>query len=283
MSQPDIKTVNLHDSQIQYLHYSGKGPAIIMLHATGFLPWLWHPIAEKLNKKHSFEIIAPYFCDHREVAPEEGGVQWVLLAEDLFSMCQKLKIEKAHLIGHSMGAVVATLSHTINKLQAEKMILIEPIFLPDQIYETQMTVEEHPLAGKSIKRRNNWKDQQTAREYLRSKALFKNWDEKILSLYIDHGMTTCSDKEGLQLTCSPQREASLFMGGMHRNPWPLLEKISCPTLIIEGSVSDNKKVIDLKKATEMIPNGFYHEVPDAGHLVPMEFPGVCLEIFEKFL
>jgi pimeloyl-ACP methyl ester carboxylesterase len=182
-----------------------------------------------------------------------------------------------------MGAVVATLSHTTFKLQAQTMILIEPIFLPDPVYQKMMTVDEHPLAGKSIRRKNFWKDADEAYHYLRSKALFKNWDEEMLNLYIKHGMMSHEGGEGLTLTCSPKREAALFMGGMHHNPWPLLEKVQCPSLIIEGGQSENKKVIDLKKATHMIPQGSYQIVEKAGHLIPMEFPAVCLDIFYDFL
>jgi len=281
MSRPIIKTVDLSDSHIQYLHYPGNGPTIIMLHATGFLPWLWHPIARELNQKHSYEIVAPYFCDHRDADPNEGGFHWILLSEDLYRMCLQLKIKKPILIGHSMGAVLATLSHTVYKLQAKNMILIEPIFLPDTFYQTKTSVEKHPLAGKSIRRKNFWKDADEAHQYLRSKSLFKNWDEEMLSLYITHGMMP--QDGGLTLSCTPKREAALFMGGMHYNPWPLLDKIQCPTLIIEGGRSDNQHVIDLKKATKAIPDGSYQIIEEASHLIPMEFPTVCLNIFETFI
>jgi pimeloyl-ACP methyl ester carboxylesterase len=282
MSDPILKVVDLDDSHIQYLHYPGSGPSIIMLHATGFLPWLWHPIARELNSQQSFDIVSPYFCDHRETDPNKGGLHWALLAQDLYRMCLQLNIKKPLLIGHSMGAVVATLSHTVYKLQAKRMILIEPIFLPDPYYQTMTPVEQHPLAGKSIRRRNFWKDKNEAYQYLRSKTFFQNWDEEMLQLYIRHGMMA-SDDGGLTLTCSPKREAALFMGGMHHNPWPLLDQIQCPTLIIEGGTSENQQVIDLKKATNMIPQGTYQRVEKAGHLIPMEFPVACLGMFLKFI
>jgi len=281
MSQPILKNIDLSDSYLQYLHYPGEGKPIIMLHATGFLPWLWHPIARELNQKHSYEIIAPYFCDHRDTDANEGGFHWALLAKDLYDLSSQLDIQNAHLIGHSMGAVVATLSHTVYGLQARGMILIEPIFLPDPIYQTKMTVEQHPLAGKSIRRKNYWKNSDEAYHYLRSKALFKNWDEEMLTLYIEHGMMP--QDTGLTLTCSPGREAALFMGGMHHNPWPLLDKILCPTLVIEGEKSENQRVIDLKKAANLIPEGSYQIVKNAGHLIPMEFPSICLDIFLEFM
>jgi len=282
MPQPELKTVELKDTHIQYLHYKGKGSTIILLHATGFLPWLWHPIAKQLNQDHSFNIIAPYFCDHRDVDPEKGGLRWVTLAQDLNDLCVQLNIRSPHLIGHSMGAVVATLSHTIFHQEAQSMILIEPIFLPDPVYEQTITLEEHPLAGKSIRRRNFWENLEEAKIYLRSKALFKNWDEEMLSMYIQYGLMPKSEG-GFELTCSPKKEAALFMGGMHHNPWPLLKNIQCPTLVLEGAESENRPFIDLKKATRMIPQGKYQLVDKAGHLIPMEFPAKCLELFYSML
>lgn len=82
--------------------------------------------------------------------------------------------------------------------------------------------------------------------------------------------------------CSPQREASLFMGGMQYDPWPLLSKISCPILLLEGELSENRSYIDLKKASEAFPNGTYQLVHGAGHLIPMEKPKEVLEIIRGF-
>jgi len=50
-----LKAVDIGGASIPYLYYDGNGPTIVFLHATGFLPWLWHPIAREL--KSSFVLV----------------------------------------------------------------------------------------------------------------------------------------------------------------------------------------------------------------------------------
>jgi len=276
---PEIKTCTIPDSAIQYLHYNGEGPDLLLLHATGFTPWLWHPIARELAR--SFNIYAPYFCDHKFAEPEDGGLSWKVLAEDLFHFCGNLNLSNPYVAGHSMGATVISLCAAHHRVSPERMILIEPIFLPEAIYQANLTVDQHPLASKSIKRKNNWDSADEARVYLRSKKLFKNWDDEMIDLYIKHGMFI-SEADGLQLCCSPRREASLFMGSVVENPWPLIPEISCPVLVVEGEVSENRSYIDLKKAASLFPAGSYAEVKGAGHLVPMEYPEDVLKLMKDF-
>ncbi|MBT3311364.1 MAG: alpha/beta hydrolase [Desulfobacterales bacterium] len=277
---PEILFQDIGDSSIQYLHYRGNGPKIVMLHATGFSPWLWHPIARELSGQ--FEIIAPYFCDHRETDPEKGGLNWLQLAEDLYRLYEALNIGRSFLVGHSMGATVITLANALNSHIGEKMILIEPIFLPDDFYTTQITVDEHPLASKSIKRRNRWESREEIKQDYIANSFFQPWDDEMLDLYIKHGMTEIDDG-GLELTCSPLREASLFMGGLKYDPWPFVEKVTCPVLVVEGEFSENRNLIDLKKIADTFPDGSYHMVEDAGHLIPMEKPGDILALIKSFL
>jgi len=83
---PLIQREKIDDSAaIEYLLYEGSGPIILFLHGTGFLPWTWHPIARRLNKE--YRIIVPFFCDHRTAEPEEGGLKWKILADDLCEFC----------------------------------------------------------------------------------------------------------------------------------------------------------------------------------------------------
>lgn len=277
--QPEIRHADITGSRIEYLYYDGDGPVIIMLHATGFLPWLWHPIAKRLAG--SCKIIAPYFCDHRHNEPEDGGVSWLVLAKDLCDLCQALDIEKPLLAGHSMGATVITIANAIYDSPAEKIIMIEPIYLPEYIYSAGLSVEQHPLASKAIRRRNKWATRDEALEYLKSKPLFASWDSEALELYLNYGMVPGASG-GLTLTCSPRRETALFMGGLSYNPWPLLHKITSPTLVLEGEKSENRSYIDLKKAASLIQNGTYKLVEGAGHLIPMEKPGETANIFKEF-
>jgi len=280
MQLPEIKSQYIGDTAIEYLEYGQSGPYILMLHATGFLPWLWQPIALRLSEK--YRVIAPAMFKHREADPNQGGLGWLVLAEDLKKLCGALGLGKALYVGHSMGAAVITLAHTVLGLPVEKMVLIEPIFLPEATYTFDIEVQHHPLAAKAIKRRNHWRDRQEVMQDFKSKPFFQSWNDEILSLYVEHG-TIPNNGDGVRLTCTPQQEAALFMGGMQHNPWPELPKVSCPAMIVEGQISTNRPWIDLHRVADLIPQGQYAEVEDAGHLVPMEKPTEVARIIEDFL
>ncbi len=277
--RPMASSAGIGDAEISYLEYEGTGKTIIFLHATGFMPWIWHPIAREFAGSH--HVLAPYFCDHRSADPYEGGLNWLQLADDLTRFCNVLHIDKPYLVGHSMGATVITMATAVSGLDTSGMVLIEPIFLPEAIYAMDLSVEQHPLASKSIKRRNGWSDSDEAFDYLKSRPLFRSWDDEMLHLYLEHGMKP--DEEGLKLTCSPVKEASLFMGGTHFNPWPVLNKVSQPVLVVEGALSENRGFIEYEKAAGLFPKGRYLLVEDARHLIPMEKPALITGIIKSFL
>lgn len=276
---PEILSEDIGGAELQYLNYPGDGPTVIMLHATGFQPWLWHPIARELAGE--YRVIAPYFCDHKVADPGEGGLSWLVLADDLATFISRLGIAKPLLVGHSMGATVATMAEVLDGPIASRMVLIEPIFLPSELYDMDVTLEQHPLASKAIRRRSEWSDAGEAREYLHSRNLFANWDAEMLDLYLEYGMTE-AENGALTLACQPSREAALFMGGMAKDPWPLLEKITCPVLLVEGAESENKEAIDLVRVASLIPDAQLSEVAGAGHLVPMEKPREMLALIREF-
>ncbi len=277
--RPEVLSQDIGEVELQYLHWPGEGPAVVMLHATGFLPWLWHPIARELAGP--YRVIAPYFCDHRSFDPEEGGLSWLVIAEDLAVFMRRLGLEGPLVVGHSMGATVASIAEALHGPLAARMVLIEPIFLPSQFYAMDLTVEQHPLASKSVRRRNRWNGEEEARDYLSGKPLFSRWDREMLDLYLRHGMTETADG-GLELSCHPKREAALFMGGMAVDPWELLAKVSCPVLLMEGEESENRLVVDLRRAAAVMPDAELEVVEGAGHLIPMEKPREVLSILRRF-
>ncbi len=272
-------TQNVGDVELPYLLYESRGPTLILLHATGFLPWLWHPIARELSR--SYRIIAPYICDYRKADPEAGGLGWKTVAKDIAALCKKTSIENPLLVGHSMGGTVLTIANVLYGIKAPGMILIEPIFLPENFYRVRFHVKDHPLASKALKRKNHWKNPSEAMAYLKSKALFTKWTEEMLELYIAHGMKECK-RGGLELACPPKTEAALFMGGLQYNPWPLLPTVSCPVLVVEGEKTDSKTFIDIERTVSILPEASHIIVADAGHLIPMEQPAKITAIIRDF-
>jgi lipase len=266
---PELSRIDIGDAEMQYLAYGASGPAVVLLHATGFLPWLWHPIAESLAEDH--RVIAPCFYNHRPSDPFAGGLGWLRLADDLHRMCGRLGLEKPCFVGHSMGATVGMLAHAVQGAPSAGIILIEPIFLPPDAYRRSLSPDQHPLAAKAIKRRNHWPNRKAVWEDFKAKPFFGSWDEAELALYIEYGICE-ADSGGVTLVCTPWQEAALFMGGVQHDPWPDLPKVTCPALIVEGEMSENRILIDLKRAAALIPRASYAKVLDAGHLIPMEKP-----------
>jgi pimeloyl-ACP methyl ester carboxylesterase len=91
------------------------------------------------------------------------------------------------------------------------------------------------------------------------------------------------EEGNLKLTCSPQNEAAMFMGGWDINPWPFLNKITCPVLVVEGENTENKGFVDVKKVVSLFQQGQYKSVAQAGHLIPMQKPREVVRIIKDFM
>jgi pimeloyl-ACP methyl ester carboxylesterase len=277
---PELQRQDVGGAELPFLFYTGGPRQMLFTHATGFLPWLWHPIIENFVPEHS--VWAPYICNYRSCDPHEGGLAWNVVAEDLAAFCRARKIEDHLMVGHSMGATVSAMAVGMYGVKPRAMVLIEPIFLPEQFYEMTPSLEAHPLASKSMKRLNHWNSEEEAMSYLKSRSFFSSWDPEILYLYKQFGMEKMTQGD-MRLTCTPESEAAMFMGGWCCNPWPLLEKISCPVLVIEGEKSTNIGLVDIQRAVSMLPQGKYGSVADAGHLIPMERPAEIAGIIKEYL
>jgi pimeloyl-ACP methyl ester carboxylesterase len=47
-------------------------------------------------------------------------------------------------------------------------------------------------------------------------------------------------------------------------------------------MSTNRHIIDLRKATSLMPKGSYKLIENAGHLIPMEIPDAVTSIVRDF-
>ena len=90
------------------LHYlaAGHGPAVILLHGYTQTSRMWKPIIPLLASK--FTVIAPDLPGIGDSGiPADKDVSMIIAAKQIHDLVRSLKIEKARVVGHDIGLMVA--------------------------------------------------------------------------------------------------------------------------------------------------------------------------------
>jgi len=212
---------------------------------------------------------------------------WVDLADDLIDAFDENNVSQVIGAGHSMGAI-ATLIASIKRPDLfTKIILIDPVILPLQVYEMmkgmsfQQKSQINPLLNIALKRRNKWTNEVAARDYFESKTFFKRFTESAKRDFIEHGIRL-GDDDTYTLAYSREWEARIY--GTSPSPWEYLKNIAHPCLIVRAEHSD---VITSEEAWMEIKQTAVGstciQIDGAGHLIPQETPEKLYKRITEFL
>ena len=111
------------------LHYltAGHGPTLILLHGYTQTSRMWRPIIPLLAEK--FTVIAPDLPGIGDSAIPKDGIDMKTAAIRLHSLAKSLQIEKARVVGHDIGLMVAYAYAAQFPTETEKLVLMDA-FLP---------------------------------------------------------------------------------------------------------------------------------------------------------
>jgi pimeloyl-ACP methyl ester carboxylesterase len=102
MALPEVTTI--HRVGSGPAHCIGSGPAIVLLHGIGAEYRTWDSIAALTGR---FETLSYDFPGHGEAPPPDGSYEIGDLAEQLLTVLNTSGIERAHIVGSSLGGMVA--------------------------------------------------------------------------------------------------------------------------------------------------------------------------------
>jgi pimeloyl-ACP methyl ester carboxylesterase len=111
------------------LHYTrgGHGPAVILLHGFAETSRMWTPILPVLGEK--FTVIAPDLPGIGDSSIPEKGMDMKTAAIGIHSLVRSLGIEKARVVGHDIGLMVAYAYAAQFPSEVEKLAVMDA-FLP---------------------------------------------------------------------------------------------------------------------------------------------------------
>jgi pimeloyl-ACP methyl ester carboxylesterase len=111
------------------LHYltAGKGPAVILLHGYAETSRMWRPLIPRLAEK--FTVIAPDLPGIGDSAIPPDGLDMKTAATRIHALVRSLGIERARVVGHDIGLMVAYAYAAQFPPEVEKLALMDA-FLP---------------------------------------------------------------------------------------------------------------------------------------------------------
>jgi pimeloyl-ACP methyl ester carboxylesterase len=118
----DARTIAANGTQI-HVRVGGRGPGVILIHGFGDTGDMWVKLAEDLARDHT--VVVP---DLRGMGlsakPADGYDKWSEAA-DMRAVLDALGIEKAAVVGHDIGTMVAFAYAARYRDKAEKLVVMD--------------------------------------------------------------------------------------------------------------------------------------------------------------
>ncbi len=124
-------------ASLQYLT-AGKGPAVILLHGYAQTSRMWRPLIPRLAER--FTVIAPDLPGIGDSAIPADGMDMKTAAVRIHALARSLGVEKARVVGHDIGLMVAYAYAAQFPAEVDKLVVMDA-FLPgvaegDAVYNT---------------------------------------------------------------------------------------------------------------------------------------------------
>jgi pimeloyl-ACP methyl ester carboxylesterase len=120
------RTEEVDGVRLQYLT-AGRGPAVILLHGYAETSRMWKPIILVLAER--FRVIAPDLPGIGDSAIPANGLDMKTAAIRIHGLSRKLGIERARVVGHDIGLMVAYAYAAQFPAETEKLVVMDA-FLP---------------------------------------------------------------------------------------------------------------------------------------------------------
>ena len=265
--------------------WGGTGPVLHFAHGNGFPPGTYRKLISELGKSHHVVSMSarPLWSDSKPQVLRD----WSVFAEDLRAELGRRGLRGIIGVGHSLGAVTSLLAEASDPGLFSAVVAVDPIVLTGGRALFWGTVKAVGLAGRinlvrgARRRRELWSDRAEARNTYSGKKIFASWEPEVLDDYLDAGMVDLP-QGGVRLRYPRECEARIFSAAPH-DLWAELQKVSVPTLFVQGKHSDTFLDAARARVEREVPASSTAVVADSSHFLPMERPTELARLIEEFL
>jgi pimeloyl-ACP methyl ester carboxylesterase len=287
MTQMQISSVLM--SRIPYEIYSSQGHILHFAHANGYPPNAYLPLFEQLKNK--FQVLAMYQRPLWPGTDPQMIQDWEPFAADLKQFLDEQNLSGITGVGHSVGGTTTLRLALEQPERFTALVLLDPVIFPplftplwNSVFRLGIPYSVHPLARTALKRRQIYPDRQAIFDSYRQKSVFKRIDDRGLWAYVNAIAGDRPDGQ-VELIFSSDWEARVYVTGARTDQalWHDLTRLRPPLLILRGEKSSTFSNYTARLIQNRLPRAVIVNIPQAGHLVPLEKPVQVTSIMQEFL
>jgi pimeloyl-ACP methyl ester carboxylesterase len=244
----------------------GTGRPLLLIHGLGYAgSWGWRPVLEPLAR--SFRVIA---FDNRGIGGSDrppGPYSTRMMAEDAVAVLDEAGVERAHVVGTSLGGMVAQELALAYPDRVDRLVLA---------CTTAGGPSGFPMPEKTVRLITQPLDlppDERFRVFVRN-ALSEPYDEAMVEEIKDLRIA-----EGQPLEAWQAQAAA----GVGHDAFDRIGEIGAPTLVVTGTADE---VVDARNSdllAERVPGARLEKFEGAGHLFFWQEPERFVALLEEFL
>lgn len=243
-----------------YFEEHGQGIPVVLVHGFPLDHTIWEPLLPILKEKA--RIILPDMRGHGASPVIEGPSSMRLMAADIAALLDKLDIDKAILVGHSMGGYVGlAFAHAYpNRLAGLGLIATQAAADTPERRQDRLNLADE-IGRKGVRHlAENMSIRLTTRREL-SPAL-----------------------RTLILKINPKGAIGALKGMADRpDLTDFLPSITIPSLVLAGSDDVIMPIERPQTMAKMLARAWFVEIHSAGHLPMMEYPQQVAEALDQLI
>ena len=239
------------ESRVAYRR-AGAGPAVVLIHGVGLQKAIWGPQMDALVADH--DVIAMDMPGHGKSSQPPEAPVLADYADAVLALLDGLGIARAHVVGHSMGALVALEFALTHPERVAGVVAVNAVFCRTAAQRAAISARVDELDG--------------GRNLPDWSGTLARWFGSPVPPYLgaaaDHTKALLADVDpvGYTRTYRLFAEADAEHGGR-------LTQLAVPALFVTGAEDPNSTPAMSEAMARLAPKGRLVVLPDVRHMLPL--------------
>ena len=244
---------------------AGEGDAVLMLHGLGGTSNVWTPLLAALGRHRTLRPDLPGSGRSDRV---EGPLTIATFVDAMRRVCDADGVERAHVVAHSLGAIVALHLAVESPSLVRSLILFGPLAAPPDPARVAMRAR-----ADAARRGGVAGMQDLAETLLTSATASETRARRPLAVALIRELVMRQPADGYARTCEALAAA---------DPADVTQ-VACPTLLVTGDEDTVAPAQSVRHLASRIPGSRVEVLTRCGHWTPIERPEDCAALLRSFL